>query len=92
MWISDFSIKKRNEHKFTPQSCQFTGYVDTFSCMLYNDLSDQAQFLTRTGLFLWKCSYLKPFKTHRQQLGILRGRSLDVQNGAKAMRILEKEG
>lgn len=35
---------------------------------------------------------MKPFKTYRQQLGILRGRGLNVINGSKAMRIIEKEG
>ncbi|RST57355.1 Abi family protein [Siminovitchia terrae] len=35
---------------------------------------------------------MKPFKTHRQQLGILRDRGLEVKNGSTALRILEKEG
>ncbi|WP_350343981.1 Abi family protein [Proteinivorax tanatarense] len=34
---------------------------------------------------------MKPFKTYRQQLRILRSRGLTVQNGSRAMRILEKE-
>jgi len=34
----------------------------------------------------------KPFKTLRQQLTILRTRNLDIKNGSKTMRILEKEG
>lgn len=34
---------------------------------------------------------MKPFKTHRQQLFILRSRGLAIQDGSKAMRILEKE-
>lgn len=34
----------------------------------------------------------KPFKTLRQQLAILRNRNLEIKNGSKAMRILEKEG
>ncbi|MCI1592511.1 Abi family protein [Heyndrickxia oleronia] len=34
---------------------------------------------------------MKPFKTHRQQLSILRDRGLTIQDGSKAMRILEKE-
>lgn len=35
---------------------------------------------------------MKPFKTHRQQLSILRDRGLLIKDGSKAMRILEKEG
>jgi hypothetical protein len=35
---------------------------------------------------------LKPFQTHIQQLRILRGRGLTVNNGSYAMRILENEG
>lgn len=34
---------------------------------------------------------MKPFKTHRQQLAILRNRGLTVTDGSKAMRILEHE-
>lgn len=34
--------------------------------------------------------FMKPFKTHRQQIKILRDRGLEV-DGAKAMRILERE-
>jgi abortive infection bacteriophage resistance protein len=34
---------------------------------------------------------MKPFKTHRQQLKILRDRGLTINNGSKAMRILERE-
>ncbi|WP_431810895.1 Abi family protein [Lysinibacillus capsici] len=34
---------------------------------------------------------MKPFKTHRQQLTILRGRGLRINNGSKALRILENE-
>lgn len=34
---------------------------------------------------------MKPFKTYRQQLAILRGRGLSIPDGAKAMRILEQE-
>lgn len=34
---------------------------------------------------------MKPFRTHRQQLAILRGRGLTIDNGSKAMRILELE-
>ncbi|CUN10903.1 Abi family protein [Turicibacter sanguinis] len=34
---------------------------------------------------------MKPFKTHRQQLTILRSRGLLVNNGSKAIRILERE-
>lgn len=34
---------------------------------------------------------MKPFKTHRQQLTILRSRGLLINNGSKAMRILERE-
>ncbi|QKE74783.1 Abi family protein [Arthrobacter citreus] len=34
---------------------------------------------------------MKPFKTHRQQLTILRDRGLIISNGSKAMRILERE-
>jgi abortive infection bacteriophage resistance protein len=34
---------------------------------------------------------MKPFKTYRQQLAILRGRGLLIPNGSKAMRILERE-
>lgn len=35
---------------------------------------------------------MKPFQTHIQQLKILRGRGLSVNNGSNAMRILENEG
>ena len=35
---------------------------------------------------------MKPFKTYRQQLSILRNRGLLIRDGSKAMRILEKEG
>lgn len=35
---------------------------------------------------------MKPFKTHRQQLSILRGRKMVINDGSKAMRILENEG
>lgn len=34
---------------------------------------------------------MKPFKTHRQQIRILRDRGLTINDGSKAMRILEKE-
>jgi len=34
---------------------------------------------------------MKPFKTHRQQLRILRDRGLNINNGSKAMRVLEQE-
>lgn len=34
---------------------------------------------------------MKPFKTHRQQLKILRDRGLSIPDGSKAMRILERE-
>lgn len=34
---------------------------------------------------------MKPFKTYRQQLSILRSRGLSISNGSKAMRILERE-
>ncbi|MEK4231275.1 Abi family protein [Solibacillus sp. FSL H8-0538] len=34
---------------------------------------------------------MKPFKTHRQQLAILRARGLKINNGSKALRILENE-
>ncbi len=34
---------------------------------------------------------MKPFKTHRQQLNILRGRGLEIKDGSKSMRILERE-
>lgn len=34
---------------------------------------------------------MKPFKTHRQQLNILRDRGLIINNGSYAMRILERE-
>lgn len=34
---------------------------------------------------------MKPFKTHRKQLGILRSRGLGISDGSKAMRILERE-
>lgn len=34
---------------------------------------------------------MKPFKTHRQQLAILRERGLNIADGSTAMRILEKE-
>lgn len=34
---------------------------------------------------------MKPFKTHRQQLTILRDRGLTVSDGSKTMRILERE-
>lgn len=34
---------------------------------------------------------MKPFKTYRQQLSILRGRGLLIPNGSKAMRVLERE-
>lgn len=34
---------------------------------------------------------MKPFKTHRQQLSILRSRGLTIPDGSKAMRILERE-
>lgn len=34
----------------------------------------------------------KPFKTHRQQLSILRSRNLSIPDGSKAIRILKKEG
>jgi len=34
---------------------------------------------------------MKPFKTYRQQIKILRSRGLVIPNGSKAMRILEKE-
>lgn len=34
---------------------------------------------------------MKPFKTHRQQLAILRGRGLKINSGSKALRILESE-
>lgn len=36
-------------------------------------------------------SKMKPFKTYRQQLAILRSRGLSIPNGSKAMRILERE-
>jgi abortive infection bacteriophage resistance protein len=55
-------------------------------------LSDQAHVPYEDwAIFMfmeWKT--LKPFKTHRQQIGILRDRGLAV-DGAKALRILEKE-
>ena len=35
---------------------------------------------------------LKPFKTYRQQLGILRSRNLTISNGSRAIKILKKEG
>lgn len=34
---------------------------------------------------------MKPFKTHRQQLVILRSRGLTIKDGSRAMRILERE-
>ena len=34
---------------------------------------------------------MKPFKTYRQQLKILRNRGLDINDGSKAIRILEQE-
>lgn len=34
----------------------------------------------------------KPFKTHRQQIRILRERNLNIADGSKAIRILKKEG
>lgn len=34
---------------------------------------------------------MKPFKTHRQQITILRGRGLKIKNGSTALRILENE-
>lgn len=34
----------------------------------------------------------KPFKTYRQQLGILRSRNLLIPNGSKAIKILRREG
>lgn len=34
----------------------------------------------------------KPFKTHRQQLAILRSRNMIIANGSKAMRVLETDG
>lgn len=34
---------------------------------------------------------MKPFQTHRQQIGILRGRGLTINNGSTAMRIFERE-
>ncbi|WP_046227305.1 Abi family protein [Paenibacillus dauci] len=34
---------------------------------------------------------MKPFKTYRQQISILRSRGLQIQNGSKAMRVLERE-
>lgn len=34
----------------------------------------------------------KPFKTYRQQLGILRSRNLTIANGSRAIKILKKEG
>ncbi|MEC1543725.1 MULTISPECIES: Abi family protein [Bacillaceae] len=34
---------------------------------------------------------MKPFKTHRQQISILRDRGLIINDGSKAMRILERE-
>ena len=34
---------------------------------------------------------LKPFTTFRQQLKILRGRNLIINNGSKAIEILERE-
>jgi abortive infection bacteriophage resistance protein len=48
-------------------------------------------FLPRTGPLLFGVEHiLKPFKTYRQQLTILRSRGLSV-NGSRAIRILEKE-
>lgn len=54
-------------------------------------LSIKPMFLTRTGLFLRGEKYMKPFKTYRQQLKILRDRGLTISNGSKAIRILEQE-
>lgn len=34
----------------------------------------------------------KPFKTYRQQLSILRGRNLIINNGSKAIKVLRREG
>lgn len=34
---------------------------------------------------------MKPFKTHRQQIAILRSRGLSIPDGSKAMRVLEQE-
>lgn len=34
---------------------------------------------------------MKPFQTHRQQISILRGRGLTIDNGSTAMRIFERE-
>ncbi len=34
----------------------------------------------------------KPFKTYRQQLGILRSRNLTISNGSRAIKILKREG
>ncbi|MGW9527991.1 Abi family protein [Paenibacillus terrae] len=34
---------------------------------------------------------MKPFKTHRQQLSILRSRGMTIKNGSKALRVLEQE-
>lgn len=34
---------------------------------------------------------MKPFQTHRQQISILRGRGLTINNGSAAMRIFERE-
>ncbi|MEQ6389276.1 Abi family protein [Bacillaceae bacterium S4-13-58] len=34
---------------------------------------------------------MKPFQTHRQQISILRGRGLTINNGSTAMRIFERE-
>lgn len=48
--------------------------------------------LTRTGPFFYgESDKMKPFKTHRQQLSILRSRGLNIKDGSKAMRILERE-
>lgn len=63
-----------------------------FDCIYYNDLSDQAHVPSEDWAIFIEVKNLKPFRTHIQQLKILRGRGLNVNNGSTAMRILENEG
>lgn len=53
-------------------------------------LTIRLMFLTRTEPFIFGVN-MKPFKTYRQQLKILRDRGLTINDGSKAMRILECE-
>src|ERR1700730_2445812 len=73
-------------------------FTRLLTCMLtqqtaYNkmDLSDLAHAPYEDWAFIIGADLMKPFKTHRQQLKILRDRGLSIPNGSMAMRILERE-